>query len=54
MTDSARPKARELNDLIRYTMWSVFRLRDPLGDGDRAGLAGEVEELFAQLGRRTS
>jgi hydrogen peroxide-dependent heme synthase len=50
--DSAKPKARELNDVIRYTMWSVFRLRDPLGDGDRAALAGEVEDLFAQLGQK--
>ena len=24
-------KAREINDTIRYTMWSVFR-RAPLGD----------------------
>jgi peroxiredoxin len=23
-----RPRARELNELIRYTMWSVFRVRD--------------------------
>ena len=30
MTDAqpARPKARELNELIRYTMWSVFRWAD--------------------------
>ena len=40
--------ARELNDLIRYTMWSVFRVAEPLGEG-RAGLAGEVAELFEQL-----
>ena len=24
-----RPKARELNELIRYTMWSVFRVTGP-------------------------
>ena len=41
--------ARELNDVIRYTMWSVFRLRDPLGDADRASEAAEVEKLFAEL-----
>ena len=23
-----RPKARELNELVRYTMWSVIRVRD--------------------------
>jgi len=43
-----RPKARELNQEIRYTMWSVFRVRDRLPD-DRAALASEVEELFEQL-----
>jgi hydrogen peroxide-dependent heme synthase len=43
-----RPKARELNESIRYTMWSVFRVRDRLPE-DRAGLATELEELFEQL-----
>ncbi len=52
-TESAeRPKARDLNQVIRYTMWSVFRLREPLGDRDRAPLAHEVEELFAQIGEK--
>src|SRR5207247_9431865 len=23
-----KPKARDLNDLVRYTMWSVFRVSD--------------------------
>jgi hydrogen peroxide-dependent heme synthase len=51
-----RPKARDLNDLIRYTMWSVFRLngsgaldaaaaQTPAG---RDGLAAEVTELCQQ------
>ena len=33
--------AKDLNEVIRYTMWSVFRLRDVLGDADlvRAALA---------------
>ncbi len=44
-----RPKARDLNQVIRYTMWSVFRSREPLPD-ERAVLADEVEDLFAQLG----
>jgi chlorite dismutase len=43
-----RPKARDLNQVIRYTMWSVFRLRSPLPQ-DRAAAAAEVEELFEQL-----
>jgi hydrogen peroxide-dependent heme synthase len=47
-----KPKARDLNRLIRYTMWSVFRVRQPLGDGDRASIAAEVEELFDQLGAK--
>lgn len=42
-------KANELNDTIRYTLWSVFSLKDLLGDSDRAGAAAEVEELFAKL-----
>lgn len=46
---AARPNARVLNDVIRYTMWSVFRLRDRLDDADRGSLAVEVEELFEQL-----
>jgi chlorite dismutase len=45
----ARPKARELNEVIRYTMWSVFRLREPLGDADRAPLTAEVSDLLAEL-----
>ena len=43
-----RPKARDLNQAIRYTMWSVFRVRDRLPE-DRTALAGEVEGLFEQL-----
>ena len=53
MTESGvaryKPKARDLNELIRYTMWSVFRVDPPLGDADRSALGHEVEELFAQL-----
>jgi hydrogen peroxide-dependent heme synthase len=45
---AAGKQARELNDVIRYTAWSVFRARTPLGP-DRGGLGGEVDELFAQL-----
>ena len=35
MTSNAA-RTRELNDTIRYTMWSVFRLETPLGDADRS------------------
>jgi hydrogen peroxide-dependent heme synthase len=50
-TNAAR--TREINDMLRYTMWSVFRLDVPLGDSeggvDRAVLAAEVTELFEKL-----
>ena len=49
-TQSHASKVREINDSIRYTMWSVFRLRDVLGrDADRAAEGAEVEKLFAEL-----
>ena len=41
--------AKDLNDVIRYTMWSVFRLRDVFGEEDRATAAKEVEALFSEL-----
>jgi chlorite dismutase len=50
MTNSSAKKARELNDSIRYTMWSVFSLREVLGEeADRDAEAREVEELIAKL-----
>jgi chlorite dismutase len=58
MTDSEpqsnAARIREINDSIRYTMWSVFRLADVLGEagnggGDRAAEGAEVEKLFAEL-----
>ena len=53
MTDTAapRPKARDLNQVIRYTMWSVFRVRGSLAE-ERSAIASEVEELFEQLGAK--
>jgi hydrogen peroxide-dependent heme synthase len=54
-TGTGRPKARELNELIRYVMWSVFRVSDAAAvdraadvAGGREGLAGEVSELCQQ------
>ncbi|GAA4954158.1 chlorite dismutase [Nonomuraea thailandensis] len=48
MTEGApRPKARDLNQVIRYTMWSVFQVTEPC-PGDRDGLAAEVQELLDQ------
>ena len=51
MTDPvpAKPKARDVNQVIRYTMWSVFAVSSPLGDADRSLLAKEVEALQADL-----
>jgi peroxiredoxin len=46
---NAGKAARDLNEQIRYTMWSVFHLRDVLGDSDRAAEANEVEKLFEEL-----
>ena len=46
-TNAAR--TRELNDTIRYTMWSVFKLRDVLGDADRSAEATDVEALVEVL-----
>ena len=42
-----RPKARDLNQVIRYTMWSVFRVREAL-PADREALGHEVESVLAQ------
>jgi chlorite dismutase len=46
-TNAAR--LRELNQTIRYTMWSVFRATTQLPES-RAPLAAEAEALLAQLG----
>jgi peroxiredoxin len=42
--------ARRLNETIRYTMWSVFEVAEPLEDDvDRKAQASEVSDLFADL-----
>ena len=49
-----RPKPRDLNNVIRYTMWSVFRARtdtERLPD-DRETIVAEVEQLFDELGAK--
>jgi chlorite dismutase len=53
---AAKPRARDLNELIRYTMWSVFRVSGPAAldaaatrmRSGREGLADEVTELCQQ------
>ena len=45
-----RSKARDLNELVRYTMWSVFRVPDrtALEAGGLGNAAAEVSELLDQ------
>jgi len=45
---SVGKRARELNETIRYVMWSVFKVTRTLGD-HRESMAGELEQLLAQL-----
>ncbi len=42
-------RIREINDTVRYAMWSVFALTTPLGAADRDALAAEVEALVVDL-----
>jgi chlorite dismutase len=44
--EEKRLKARELNELIRYTMWSVFKVTDRGFDRDAAGT--ELTEVLDQ------
>ena len=41
-------RARDINDTIRYTMWSVFAVRGTV-EGDRSELADEVTGLLEEL-----
>jgi chlorite dismutase len=48
---TSKPSAgqiREINDSVRYAMWSVFKVTSPLPE-DRAKVAAEVEALFAEI-----
>ena len=49
MANSNAARTRELNDTIRYTMWSVFKLRDVIGDADRDAEATDLEAFFEVL-----
>src|ERR1700744_5358461 len=44
--DKQRPKARDLNELIRYTMWSVFTVTDR--DFAREEAAAELTDVLDQ------
>lgn len=41
--------AKEINESIRFTMWSVFKLDRVLGDANREAEAAEVDTLIAKL-----
>lgn len=40
---------REINDTIRYAMWSVFAVSLPLGPGEREDLVAEIEDVCAEI-----
>jgi len=42
-------RIKEINATIRYAMWSVFAVAEPLGDADRGAYAAQVESLFEDL-----
>ncbi|GAA3078633.1 hypothetical protein GCM10020254_23530 [Streptomyces goshikiensis] len=48
---NAGKKAKDLNEVIRYTLWSVFKLKDVLPQ-DRAGFADEVQGAVRPAGRQ--
>ena len=49
MSEKLTPsRMREINDTIRYCMWSVFAVADPIGD-DREKLGGEFETFLAEV-----
>ncbi|WP_153538501.1 hydrogen peroxide-dependent heme synthase [Actinomadura macrotermitis] len=47
---ASKPKARDLNQVIRYTMWSVFRVKSPADLGDRD--AAEVQAVLDQAAEK--
>ena len=51
-TSAAKPRARDINDTLRYAMWSVFAVREPLPESGRDAMVAEVEQLLAELGGR--
>ncbi len=46
---TAGRRARELNDTIRYTMWSVFKIARPFADSDRSPVVAEIHALLGEL-----
>lgn len=50
---AARPKARDLNQVVRFTMWSVFRIDRIRLRALSADASGEVESLIAELAEKS-
>ena len=48
-TTSNAARTREINDTVRYTMWSVFRFATPYGPAGRDAEAAELGDLLAKL-----
>ena len=46
-SEAERISARQINDTIRYTMWSVFAAADL--PADRSGIVDEVDALLGEL-----
>jgi hydrogen peroxide-dependent heme synthase len=46
---SVGKRAKDLNELVRYVMWSVFRVARPVDPAGRETMAAEVDELLTQL-----
>ncbi|WP_238009741.1 hydrogen peroxide-dependent heme synthase [Dactylosporangium sp. AC04546] len=49
MTTTNAARIRELNDSIRYTMWSVFRASTPVDPARRDEIGAEATAFFADL-----
>ncbi|MET7396212.1 hydrogen peroxide-dependent heme synthase [Dactylosporangium sp. NPDC005572] len=49
MTTTNAARIRELNDSIRYTMWSVFRASTPVDPARRDEIGAEAAAFFADL-----
>jgi hydrogen peroxide-dependent heme synthase len=46
---SVGKRAKDLNELVRYVMWSVFKVARPVDPASRETMAAEVDELLSQL-----
>ncbi|NQU37078.1 MAG: chlorite dismutase family protein [Actinobacteria bacterium] len=49
LDSSPKPKARDLNNVVRYTMWSVFKIDRSTVNSPSEQLANEVNTVLADL-----